>query len=372
MKRFFPASTLMLLLLLGLTLAGAQEIEREPLPPVIIISGSPATPDMIEMLTKYNDPQYNWDNARGVIWGYKFYAGNLSHPSPWNTGSNNFTTLQRHNVFRSVTRNLKLNASIEAGAIKPQDCLVLKKELEASAERAVVPVRNVLLAGGNISDVAIDTATINCRYSKGGAGRRVGEWSVLVEQKAFAMFNEVRSLNPDALIIPLGIGDIEPYPAVTAVEHITYINAMTIERARQGFGPILFYDFDVDTRFTGSDEQVIHDFDVMIAHLHSLNIRVGIILNGDDSKLSNPQSANHDTLRSANRKLMYYRRLGLFRKVDRLIIQSWAFRDSGDPKNPIVFDIPYNVPERELSLTWFLNHVVGCIQRTESCEFPFP
>lgn len=357
------------LAVLGSTSVETQEAEKKKLP-IVVVAGSPATIDMAEMLAKYNDPRYNWDKARALVSIYKYYAGNAQKVSPWNTGINTFTSLQSRDVFRSVTRDLKLGSSMEAGVIKPQDCLKKDRDLDLSVERAIEPIRNIYTSGGNVGDIAIDTATINCGYPKNTAGRRVGQWTVKVEQSAFALFGQLRREIPDALIVPLGIGDIEPYPAVTPFEHLAYVDAMTDERAKLGFPPILYYDIDIDSRVLGTDEQATYDLSVIIEHMHSLGIKVGVIVNGDDSKLTNVSDASVDTLRSANKKLILYKRLGLFEKVDRVIVQSWATRQTGDPKNPAAFDVPYNVPENQITLTWFVSHVVGCIQETESCEFP--
>jgi hypothetical protein len=329
----------------------------------IIYASDPGTPDMVEMLTRYNDPQYSWPKALSLISTFKFYAGNLVVDSPTNTESNRFLILQSHDVFRSVTRDLHLNTSMEIGVLKPGVCLSADGDIDKYTDLAVDTMRNVYQSGGNLGSMAIDTATVNCGYSKYDAGKLVGLWTVRVEQKAFKLFGELEQVFPDTPIVPLAIGDIEPYPALNPFEHMSYIDSLVKERARLGFPPIAFYDLDIDTKRIGSDMQVFTDLTMIINYLHSQGIKVGIIVNGDDSR-SPETDTDEYYLRTANEKLVKYYELSLFDKVDRVIIQSWATKSTGQ------FDYPFNVPENRMTHTWFVSHVVGCILKTENCGFP--
>src|SRR5262249_14209574 len=247
--------------ILAISQIEAQEKQQGEIPKPrqeIIYASDPATPDMVEMLTRYNDPQYSWPQALSLISTFKFYAGNLVVDSPTNTGSNRFLILQSHDVFRSVTRDLHLNSSMEIGVLKPGVCLSLDGDIDKYADRAVETMRNVYQSGGNLGSMAIDTATVNCGYSKYDAGKLVGLWTVRVEQKAFKLFGELTKVARNTPIVLLTIADIEPYPALNPFEHMSYIYSLVKERARLGFPPIAFYDLDIDTKRIGSDVQVFN------------------------------------------------------------------------------------------------------------------
>jgi len=342
----------------GLPLREAQTFE---------LTSAPGAPDLIDMLAQYDNPRYDWHTTRARLTTIKFYHGQVMRdPSPelmtYNQ-ANNYPLLSRRGIFLYVRRNLLLRTAVEVGALKDFNCLSTQADIDASADAIVDAVLAVYEAGGNVHRLDIDTAlgALRCGLTPINAAGAVARWSMEVENGVNRNLRLMKAVNPVLPVTQLRFADIEPYPLRSLDEHLKYIEELENGRTVNHFQPLEIYFLDIDHQRV-ADETLARDFEALLAFCHARGLKVGVIINGDDS---NSPSTDTDLfyVQTALTRLAKYKRLGLLDGADVVMVQSWMTASNG------LRTIPVNVPEHGWTQTALLMKVLECAATAvEECD----
>jgi len=353
--------------------AAKAQYEEIPLRPGLKIwsTSAPAAPDLIDMLSEYDNPRFAWTNSRRFVSGIKFYQSQLMIPPHPMVESNSYANLLSRNVFWIINKRLEKEIAIEVGAIKTHNCHTTFDEINRAADEIVEIALRVYEAGGMLHYLDIDTSFGVCGYNYKQAGIITARWSMLVESRLNKKLQEMKKINPYLKTVPVKFRDIEAYPFKPIEEHLAYIDKFNAERAARDYGPMDAYFLDINHKLV-KDSDLVRDVNTFIYFMHDRNIKVGLIMNGEDPK-SLLENNDLSYLRSANERLARFKELGLLEKIDILMVQSWAARFKEDPTESDRRDIPANVPEDAITHTNFLLHTLRCIAGTEDCGiYPAP
>lgn len=342
----------------------------------VIFTSAPAATDYAEMLSRYDEPRYDWSRALPYITTIKHYEGHLWNVPHQSTGPNTYNILRSLGVFRKVRElrqrgGLGLKQSIEVGALKWHNCnRTGVAEFHGLAATAADSALQLYRAGGNVSSLAIDSALVggyDCkplRMHPNAIIRWMGAWTILVHQKFNTGLSELIRANPNLPALTLEIGDIEPYPGFSVEFHKFYITRLNEELRKAGAPALAFYHLDTDLGEVADFDKMVRDIRELSEFVHSQGMKFGLIVNGDDSKSVATDNEIY-YLTTANAKLCTFKRLGLLSAIDHLIIQSWAFDSSGRQWNP------RNVPDAGLTHTNFAIHALKAIAGEVDCT-PYP
>jgi hypothetical protein len=358
MKRVFLTAVIILGLLSG---ASSQQTLVVPSGKSVWFTSAPGAPDLLDMVTRSDEPRYNWDSVRPLISVFQYYQGHAV-PYKWdNAEGNSYNILSRGGFFRSLKETHRFETAMEVGAVKWFACDDRKGEVYQMAKNAVESTVMVYEAGGNLGHMTIDSALVGgytCHEKvlyPNDTGTLVAVW-----------MRDVRLMLAEKRVSssPLQIGDVEPYPYIDLDKHKMYVDMVERESKRLGIPGLSHYHFDVDMRALRDYPRLHRDMSEMSAYLKARGIRFGVIMNGEDS------STAIQYFETLNKRLVVFKSLGIFDLVQNIVIQSWAMSPDGKQ------NLPSNVPESDpYTHTNFAWHMLNCISDTPGwdCErYPVP
>lgn len=372
---FYPA-----LLVAWLFSMATGKTEGPLLPPNItevIYTSAPQAVDYPDMLSRFSEPRYQWSRLLEHVTTIKHYETQTWDTPHESTGSITYSLLMSLGAFRKVRESrqlggLGLQQSIEMNALKEHNC---NNRTSATLGRLTDQSANAPLqiyrAGGNVSSLVIDSAMrggMECRYelmTPDKAAVWTAAWIVDVRKKVSLRLAELQRLHPDIPVVPLTIGDIEPYPAFPVANHRFYITKLNDELRKAGEPPLAFYHIDTDFSAISDFGKMGQDVRELCAFVRERGMKCGLIVNGEDSRSLQTDTALH-YLTTANHKLTTFKNLDLFSVIDHLIIQSWAADSRGGKW------MPPNVPDTDRQThTAFALHAIECIGGKTQCA-PYP
>ena len=321
--------------------------------------------DLIEMLSQYYD--YNWTTARQHMKTIKLYHGQVwKSPTPEILKlfkGNTLEKLSKSNSLLFIRRNFEMKLALEIGAMKPENCLFNPYDIEGAIEPLVDSIAEIYKAGGAVSRLDIDNSIGHCRATVDDSSFATSRFIMLAEDAINHRLNEMKQLDPDLPIVPIRWAEIEAYPYWSMRQHLRYIYRLNLIMTSRDYVPIEIYFLDVDHN-TVNDGALARDFENLLSYCHSLGIKVGVIINGDDENPKNPwNNKDLDYLRSANdKKLVRFKRLGILNKADVVMVQSWTAEANGNRT------VPPNVPETGITGTNFFIHTLKCAADISDCE----
>lgn len=317
-------------------------------------TSAPAAADLVGMVTRYNEPRYSWSRLRPHISIFQHYQAQTITRPPANVEGNTYNILSREGFFRTL-RHLKIDQAIEVAAVKTYSCSAGVESFGRVIDAAVDSALQVYRAGGNVRYLTIDSSLVGgleCRsriLSLGQVAQLVSIFIREVRWRFESRIQEMAAQIPNLPVIPLEIGDVEPYPGFAVGLHKGYLTRILSETAKYRVPGPSHYHLDVDIKLIKDDQLFSQDVRELAAFLKANNIKFGLIVNGEDV------DSAQEYFRTANEKLVRYRNQGLAGTIDHLIIQSWAMSSNGR-KN-----LPANVPEGDsYTHTNFGFHVLGC------------
>lgn len=340
---------------------------QKPKLPRIIFTSDAGTLDLPDMFSPGKNPDLAWNQSRRIIREFKFYFGqfwkNPNEDVRRLNGGNNYNNLVSAGAMQAVSQRYLMNLSFEVGAIKAFNCLNTISGYQQSVQDTSDLATNVYENGGTLNSYAIDSALIGCDDTPTDSGRKIGQWSVDVQKESDRKAQLALARNPGPLFTPVLVGDIEPYPARSLVEHLDYLREIGLERAKRGLPSIAFYDLDIDI-VRVNREQLVQDFRALLEFCRSAGIEVGVIVNGEDSASLATDNEQY-YFQTATFRLVQFKQLGLLDKVQRVVVQSWARRSRKAGEDSGSLDIPINLPDTaDYTHTNFVLHVWRCILGT--------
>jgi len=354
------------MIVLGLLsgVSSEQTLEPElhvPTDKLVWFTSAPGATDLLEMVTRSDNPRYNWSKVRPFISVFQYYQGHAV-PYKWdNAEGNTYNILSRGGFFQSLKETHRIETAMEVGAVKWFACDNKKGEVIQMANNAVESAGLVSDAGGNLRYMTIDSALVGgytC-HEKVLYPRDTGELVAVWMRDVRAGLREKRILETN-----FQIGDVEPYPYIDVDQHKMYVDTVEREAKRLGIPGFSHYHFDVDMRALRDYPKLKRDVFEMSAYLKARGIRFGIIMNGEDS-----DSAT-EYFETLNKRLVAFKSLGLFDVAQNIVIQSWAM--SKDGKQNLPTNVPEDEPYTHTNYAW---HMLNCIVDTPGwdCEhYPQP
>jgi hypothetical protein len=263
--------------------------------------------DMLDLFSRHED----WRRSRREIDVFKFYAGQLlGDPGFCATcGPNRVAALERVAAFRRLYE-WGIAVAIEAAALKEWDC-----RGELTTRLALEAIGRVRANGAPVRYLAMDEPLL-----------AAGACSLPADEAAArtaAIVLAIRREHPQMLV-----GDIEPYPFLSAARITSFLQAL----ARAGAAPDFFH-LDVDRVYAAQLRiDVAPDLRAIRDACQEAGVRFGVILWGADS--SSEEEYWNDVLAWAQQ-------VGDAFDVapDHYVFQSWAASPDGTQK------IPRNLPE---------------------------
>ncbi|HYC79766.1 MAG TPA: hypothetical protein VEC17_01945 [Candidatus Binatia bacterium] len=364
------------------TAQGQQTVNQIPLRDdlVIMFGSAPGAPDLPEMFSRNSESRYAWDRSRSLIDEIQFAFYHL-YPSPdremlKHIQGNTFPVLVENGAFHAVSKKYGMKTAIQVAAIKEHSCFRDRQQyennIEMTSEAAIRFVKNSAV----LNRFDIDTAMGHkvCSHSRTREAELVARWSMDLETTYYRKIAEMARTRPGLSVPPVSFCDIEPYPYIPIDEHILYIARVHQQRILHGYAGFECYDLDIDVTLaekTGAD--LVNDFARLVAFARPLGIKVGVIINGDDSR-SWITDNDHWYFQTTNYRLIRFKELGLFDMADRVAIMSWAKRSPppGEKFGPA--DMPRNLPETDANThTNYVLHVLDCIRGVHACSvYPHP
>lgn len=306
-----------------------QEVLKVPEGKEIWINSAPGALDMVGMFTWSDEDRYGWSELRQYVSTVHYYQGHTQPYPSTNFVDNSYTYLRAQGFFKAL-KDMKLNASIEVGAVKWFACNWENNELDQMVRLTVQSVSLVRETGGDVKYLTIDSsipggyecrsATLNIK----DIAQIVADWMKDVRTNLDKSGNSNTSLY---------IGDIEPYPYVDIGTHKWYVDTVMSESARLKTPGLSHYILDVDYYALRDYEKLARDVRDLCDHVRKKGVRCGIIMNGKDTDTA------LDYADSYEKRLVLFKSLGLFEMVDIISIQSWAMTSQGKQ------NLPDNVPE---------------------------
>lgn len=329
-------------------------------------TSAPGAPDLIDMLSEYDNSRNDWSMARRYMRTIKLYHGQVTkQTNPDLARMINGNTLERladTGSIRNISQTFKMKLALEVGAMKDHNCLYSEYDLQRAVDFIVDSVGEVYKAGGVVHRLDIDTSLADhCRATLNDIGFFVGRFIMRAQDSINSKLAELRPEYPDTEFVPVRWAEIEPYPFRPISEHIKYLRKLQHDLTSTGHDPIEAYFLDVDHSIVG-DETLVRDFQTFLKDGHSLGVRVGILINGDDEDAKNPWlNKDLEYLRMASVKLDRFKELGILGEVDIIMVQSWASEANGNRT------VPRNVPETAITHTNFFIHVLKCSAGVVDC-----
>src|SRR3989344_3481964 len=115
-------------------------------------TSAPGAPDLIEMLSEYDNPRNDWDTARRHMRTIKLYHGQVTQQTnPDLARMINGNTLERlagTGSIRHISRNFEMKLAFEVGAMKEHNCLYSEYDLKRAVDFVVDSVEEIYRAGG--------------------------------------------------------------------------------------------------------------------------------------------------------------------------------------------------------------------------------
>jgi hypothetical protein len=285
------------------------------------------SPDLVDLFTR---PEA-WPRARARIDVFKFYAAQLLDPEVAcdACGPNRAAALARAQAFGRL-HEWRIDVAIEVGAIKSWDC---RAEITAPLARAAA--QRVRELGGNVRYLALDEPLFG--------GLQCGLDSQESARRTAAFVRALRAESPE-----LEIGDIEPYPVISAEGLDSWLNSLR----REGASPAFFH-LDVDrARAAQLLSDVAVDLQALRSACRSAGIPFGVILWSDDA--SSDRAYSEDALRWTQTVAE-----ALDGSPQHTLFQSWAASPDGAQR------LPTNLPEDDpavYSHTRLINDGVTLLQ----------
>jgi len=275
--------------------------------PQIWYTSTPLAPDIGNM---YLHPE-EWQHTAGYTHAIKFYEQQMTSNCPTSAcGFANLTYFRSINAF-SVLKKLNLKIAIEAGALKDWDCV---------GDKALAYIRkvvdNVNASGSHVSYLDMDEP-----YFAG-----VHWCNLSVSESAKRVVNNFILPLRGNLTTPMEIGDIEPYPALSAVQIINWLDAL------KSFGRVIdHFHVDVDFHAVGNNkDQARTDMLKLRDYCDANNLTFAVIMNPAGFGPTTDQEYYDETMENVN---WWIGALGPGYPSSRVIFQSW------EP------NVPMNVPE---------------------------
>lgn len=329
-------------------------------------TSAPGAPDLIEMLSEYDDPRNDWSTARRHMRTIKLYHGQVTkETNPDLARMINGNTLERlanTGSIRHISRNFEMKVALEVGAMKHHNCLYSEYDTQRAINFIVDSIEEVYKAGGVVHRLDIDTSLADhCRATLNDVGFFVGRFIMRTQDSIKLKQAELRLKYPDSEFAPVRWAEIEPYPFRPISQHITYVRKLQRDLTSSGYDSLEVYFLDIDHRIV-SDEALARDFQIFREVCRSLEVKVGIIINGDDEDVKNPWlNKDLEYLRTANDRLVRFKELGILDGADIIMVQSWATEANGNRT------VPRNVPETAITHTNFFIHVFKCSAGVVDC-----
>ncbi|MDP3792614.1 MAG: hypothetical protein Q8Q89_02690 [bacterium] len=327
----------------------------------------PGAPDLIEMLSEYDDPRNDWDTARRHMRTIKLYHGQVTKQTNPDilriVQGNTLERLVSTGSIRNINLNFKMKLALEVGAMKSHNCLYSEYDVQRAVNSVVDSVGEIYKAGGVVHRLDIDTSLADhCRATLNDVGFFVGRFIMRAQDSIKLKQAELKLEYPDSEFAPVHWAEIEPYPFRSISQHITYVRKLQRDLINLGYEPLEVYFLDIDPIIV-SDAVLTRDFQVFREVCRSLGVKVGIIINGDDEDPKNPWlNKDLDYLRTANDRLARFKELGIIDGADVIMVQSWATEANNNRT------VPRNVPETGITHTNFFVHVVKCATGVVDCE----
>lgn len=327
---------------------------------------APGASDLVEMLSRYDD--YDWDIARKYMRTIGLYYGQVTkHTNSEILMINNGNNLERladTGAIRNINHNLRMKLEIEIGAMKHHNCLYSEYDLQRAVDSITESIEEIYKAGGMVHRLDIDTSLADhCRATLNDIGFFVGRFIRRTQDSIKLKQAELKSKYPDAEIVPVRWAEVEPYPFRPISHHIQYVKKLQNDLTSLGYDSLEAYFLDIDHLIVRDSAALVKDFDVFREVCHSLGVKVGIIINGEDESPKSPWlNKDLDYLRTSNDRLVRFKVLGILNKADIIKVQSWAAEINGNRT------VPRNVPETGITHTNFFIHVVKCATGIVDCN----
>ena len=167
-------------MVIGLTKAQNEEIVLKKTQDFEFTS-APGAPDLIDMLSEYDNPRNDWDTARRHMRTIKLYHGQVTkQTNPDLARMINGNTLERlanTGSIRRISREFKMKLALEVGAMKHHNCLYSEYDTQRAINFIVDSIEEVYKAGGVVHRLDIDTSLADhCRATLNDVGFFVGRF----------------------------------------------------------------------------------------------------------------------------------------------------------------------------------------------------
>ena len=280
-------------------------------------------PGTIDYVRLFQQPS-EWAHARQLVSVFKFYQQHTQMPPPSIVGPNNYDSLARAGVFRTLKAWGK-KVAIEVGAVKEGYCTPDASGMNAAIAGSVASVRAIESAGGSVTYLALDEPFLSGESKAcGGPG---------LEQTAdrLAIYGAgVRQAFPN-----VRVGLIEAYPSFNPDAFSSMLELLTARGVKPAF---LHVDIDIKALRPGRDD-FARDMTRLATTCREQRLPFGIIIwgyNGDNDVL---YSLDAERLAGAVAETFRWDEM-----PEHLIFQSWAESATGlriTPSN-LSEDRPYS------------------------------
>ncbi len=333
--------------------------------------------DLVDMFTKREDPDSNWDEALRCIDEIKFYQSQLE-PNPnanqlFLLNGNRYDVLRANNVFHTISLNPSYGMkplSLEVAAIRgPHYCLNSEVNLRKSGDDAIGSAERMLGDDGNFTRFYIDNATNQCRQTIIDAAQRVSSW---IKYVSYGLPNRLY-IDRVALAQPYTSAkfcEVEPYPLNKIEDHIKYLRYIDGKLKDDKLFVFDCYILDVDivkTELEGYD--LAADFKRLHDATKALNMKLGIIINGENSTALSTDN-DEAYFQGTKDRLAKFKKWGILDLAEIITFQSWAQDSKAKPEDLFGKTIrPRNLPVwKPNTATNFLMYGLLCDNNQIDCN----
>jgi hypothetical protein len=266
-------------------------------------------PSSTDYLSLFTDNSPEWQRVRGSLAGFQFYVQQLLNEPCTICGENNtLAGLVSVNAFQ-VLSELNIGIHVEAGALKEWSC-----DATGSVGMTLEAIRNVAANGGQVQKIGMDeplnSALGPCNGSIDTAAQYVANWITTVRSQSG--------------LVDLVVGDVEPYPALSAETLCQWLQAITDGTSPLPGGPIQFLHLDIDFHAIKDMHQAARDVSQIKQCGDKLGITFGAILNNLNAV------SGADYVQGTLRHMNFYE--GSVTRVGHAIFESWEVA-TGLPQN---------------------------------------
>ena len=278
-----------------------------------------------------------WEHSRQLVDVFQFYTGNICVEDPTRCPRCNGNLIQKFKevgAFKKLT-DWGIAIAMEGGALKAEGTRCRSALFFPAMTKAIKTVKE---NGGQLKYLSLDEPLYAGRRTDLSPGCNLTTLQVVQEVKSY--IDKVHEIDP---LVEVGV--IEPYPALSAADLITYIKALNESQV-----PVAFFRLDIDTSIVKPGWE--SELRGVKKALREEEIPLHIIYGSPTAETS----SEFETAGLIN-TARYTQALGI---PHGMVFQSWALSDPGSPRFRQV--LPVNLPEEGVSMTNFLTRGLATLQ----------